>query len=104
MSTRGPQRDVSHVCHSACSRENGCTHREREVSCDGSVSLVGDDKGLSCPGCPYGCKLVFLSLGTTKGCLALAALMVVSSLLFAITVRPYYERMREKDEFYSLYV
>lgn len=47
---------------------------------------------------------VFLSLGTTKGCLALAALMVVSSLLFAITVRPYYERMREKDEFYSLYV
>lgn len=47
---------------------------------------------------------VFLSLGTTKGCLALAAFMVVSSLLFAITVRPYYERMREKDEFYSLYV
>lgn len=46
----------------------------------------------------------FLSLGTTKGCLALAAFMVVSSLLFAITVRPYYERMREKDEFYSLHV
>ena len=47
---------------------------------------------------------VFLSLGTTKGCLALAAYMFASALLFAITVRPYYERMREKEEFYSLYV
>ncbi len=44
----------------------------------------------------------FLSLGTTNGCLALAAYMFASALLFAITVRPFYERMREKDEFYSL--
>ena len=40
----------------------------------------------------------FLSLGTTNGCLALAALMIVCSILYAITIRPYYQRVREMDE------
>lgn len=40
----------------------------------------------------------FLSLGTTTGCLALAAYTAVSSFLFAVTTRPHYQRIREKYE------
>lgn len=40
----------------------------------------------------------FLSLGTTNGCLALAACMLASSLLFAIALRPYYQKLREDYE------
>lgn len=43
----------------------------------------------------------FLSLGTTNGCLALAALMIVSSILYAITIQPHYKRLREKDESFA---